>query len=187
MIPYVELELRDRRGRVVTRRKGQNVWVNNGRTWLRDLLSYSSFSPLTPGNDNRIAYIGFGIGGTRQGSALASVPPMSTDYPGTNLQTDQKPSVSQLERPVRWRAGKFLAPLVPPTFVTTTSVRYSTVLDLTDVSYGAYTAVPLSEVGLYLQGSNDAVGNNSLIAYDTYETIQKTPGFTLAVTWVISV
>lgn len=184
--PYLELVLRDKSGSVVDRRMGQNVWVNNGRTWLRDLFSYSSFSPLTAGNNNRIAYIGFGIGGTRQGSAAAAVAPMGVDYPGTNLQTDQNPSVSQLERPVRWRSGKFLAPLAVPTFTTPTSLRYSTVLDLTDVTYGSYTAVPLSEIGLYLNGADDTVGSNQLIAYDTYETIQKTPGFTLAVTWVIS-
>lgn len=186
MTPFLELVVRDQHGSVVDRRMGQNVWVNNGRTWLRDLFSYSSFSPLTPGSNSRIAYVGFGIGGTRQGSALAAVPPMSVDYPGTNLQTDQRPSVSQLERPVRWRAGKYLAPLSPPALVTTTSLTYSTVLDLTDITYGGYTAVPLSEIGLYLYSANDTVGNNQLIAYDTYETIQKTAGFTVAVTWVIS-
>src|SRR5262249_2089466 len=61
----LELVFRDR-GKIVARRVGHNIWLNLGREYLASLICYSSFSPLTPERNDRIAYMGLGIGGNRQ-------------------------------------------------------------------------------------------------------------------------
>ena len=184
MEPYLELRLKDG-DRVVHTHRGQNIWVNAGKEWLRDLVHYA-VTPPTVGEDRRVMYMGFGIGGLRQGSVLAGLPPMSTDYPGVNTQLDIDPSVERLERPVRVTGGVFLAQVSPPVFDVPSSARFTVVLDKTDVSYGSYLAVPLSEIGLFLEGSDIASGTNTLVAYDTFPDIQKTAQFTLEVSWVVS-
>lgn len=185
MEPYLELCLKDG-DRVVRKHRGQNIWVNAGKEWLRDLVHYTYFSTPTPGNDQRVMYMGFGIGSRRQGSLLANAAPLSADYPGTNDQLDIDPTVQFLERPVRVQAGQFLAQVSPPVFDVPNAARYTVVLDKPDVSYGAYLAVPISEIGLFLHGSDPSIGTNPLVAYDTFPDIQKTALFTLEVSWVVS-
>ena len=34
------LTVRDDRGKLVTRRRGHNIWLNTGRAWLANLISY---------------------------------------------------------------------------------------------------------------------------------------------------
>jgi hypothetical protein len=93
------LTLRER-GKIVARRQGHNIWLNLGRNYLAGLIAYSNFTPLTPERDDRIRYMGLGIGGTRQNApSVANNPPLSTSYPGTNLQTDTDPTIQGMERP----------------------------------------------------------------------------------------
>src|ERR1700761_419955 len=90
------------RGKIVGRRDGHNIWLNLGREYLASLIAYSSFSPLTTERDDRIRYMGVGIGGNRQQMlSIANNPPYSVSYTGSNAQTDNDPTLARLERPVR--------------------------------------------------------------------------------------
>ena len=48
---------------VVDERIGHNIFLNLGREWLAQLIAYQSFSPLIPYRDDRVKYMGVGIGG----------------------------------------------------------------------------------------------------------------------------
>lgn len=185
MEPYVDITLRSR-GKVVKRHRGHNIWVNTGHQWIRDLLSYSSFSPLTAPETRRIAYIGFGIGGSKQDHGAVYVPPLSVDYPGTTVQSDLNPSLVSLERAVRVVGGQYLRLLAPPTFPAPNILKYSESFSLTELTYGGYTMLPLSEVGLFLAGANIASPSNSPVAYETFEPLSKTTDLTLDLTWLLT-
>lgn len=184
------------RGKIVARREGHNIWLDVGREWIAKLIAYENFLPDTPEEDNRIKYMGLGIGGNRQVAltTVANVPPMSADYPGTNIQTDTLRTVTELERPVRvsgttgahdgsdeWVA-RVQAPAVHPTFSSTKFVRVFTELE---VSYGTYLSVPLSEVGLFVADANVNYYLNNPVAYDTFDTLSKTSAIELEVEWTI--
>lgn len=185
------------RGKIVARRKGHNIWLNLGREYLAQLISYSSYSPLTHERDDGIRYMGLGIGGTRQTSPLvANSPPISTAYPGANTQTDTDPTVVRLERPVRvagssdpypglvgdaW-LGQVQAPVVHPTATQSTFKR---LFVQTDVSYNPFLTVPLCEVGLFTNAANPLVYNNTAVAYDTFDTLSKTDAFELEIDWTV--
>lgn len=167
--------------------RGSNIWVNNGRSYLRDLISYASFSPLTTFEDRRIRYLGFGIGGDRQVQpAIANNPPMSADYPGTNLQTDIFPTTEFIERPVQITAGVWLKELPIPTYPRQGAVRWVQQFTETDFTLaGTYLVVPISEVGLFLSDANPAVNNSALVAYDTFDSIALTANMRLKASWTV--
>jgi hypothetical protein len=188
------------RGKIVDRRDGHNIWVDLGREYLAGLIAFQSFSPDTPEDppgNNRVKYMGLGIGGTNQlAPGTADSAPLVTAYPGTNVQTDTDPTVTQLERPVRvsggvtnppyaatdvW-LGQVQAPAVHGTATETTFRRSFTV---TEVSYSTFLTVPLSEVGLYTSAANPLIATNTFIAYDTFDTLSKTNAFELEVAWTI--
>lgn len=187
------------RGKIVARRDGHNIWVNLGREYLAQLLAYASYSPLTAETDHRIRYMGFGIGGTRQTAlVVANAAPYVTDYPGTNLQTDTDPAVTAIERPVRlsWTTGPTSPPYdaadvwlgqiaAPPTHPVATQVKFVRLFTESDISSGIYSAVPLSEIGLFTNAANPNVYNNTFAAYDTFDTITKTDAFSIEVSWTI--
>jgi len=190
------LTMRDR-GKIVTKREGHNIWLNLGREYLAQLISYSSFSPLTPARDDRVRYMGLGIGGNRQlisgGTMLSAV---TTAYPGANSQTDTNPGVTQLQRPVRISGSAVTYPgqgtdvwigqiQAPPVHPVTTQTTFTRLFLSGEVSYGTLTTVPLSEIGLLTAAANPHVFNNTLIAYDTFDTISKTLAFELEVAWTI--
>lgn len=182
----IKLTLRER-GKIVQRWEGHNIWLDTGRDFLRHLMSYSSFVPLTTEEDRRVRYIGFGIGSRSQKQlVVADNPPMSVDYAGTNVQTDMDPGVLALERPVTISAGVYLYELPPPVMSSSQfSATFSASLGLTDISYGGYTTVPLSEVALYLHGADTAVGDNEPVSYEAFETVSKTQAYTLDVDWAV--
>jgi hypothetical protein len=192
----LNLTLRER-GKIVARREGHNIWLNLGREYLAQLIAYSSLTPLTPERDDRIRYMGLGIGGTRQiALAVANADPYVVPYPGSNVQTDSDLEVLRLERPVRvagsdapypglgtdtWIA-QVQAPVVHPIATQTT---FSRIFTSTDVSYDGFTSVPLSEIMLFTGVANPAVYNNTGIAYDTFDTLSKTGAFELEVNWTV--
>jgi hypothetical protein len=197
----LRVTLRDR-GKIVARRDGHNIWLDFGRTYLASLLAYQDFAPLVTEQDNRVSYIGFGIGGTRQISpAIANNEPLLSHYPGGLTQTDAQPGILKLERPVRfgWTTVLPEAPGVGgydlgdvwlkevqvPTHPIATSTRFAMTATSTELNGGYYLAVPLSEVGLFHRGAGVHVYNNSPIAYDTFDTVQKTGLFDLTVSWTI--
>lgn len=185
------------RGKIVARRDGHNIWLNLGREYLAQLIAYSSFSPLTTEREDRIRYMGLGIGGNRQQQlGTANSVPIVTAYPGSNAQTDSDATVTILERPVRisgsedpypgqasdvWLA-QVQAPSIHPVASQTT---FSRVFTSTQVNYGSFLSVPLSEIGLFTQIADPNVYNNTMIAYDTFDTLSKTAAFELEVNWTI--
>jgi hypothetical protein len=175
--------------RVVDRREVHNIFLAAGRTWLKNLVHYTSFSPLTPAEDRRIRYMGVGIGGTAQNAlGVVNSSPLSDAYPGTNLQTDTDTEVLALERPVRISGGAtaypgsgsdvWLAQVgAPPDTSDAYSVVFSCLLTPPQVAYGSFLVVPVSEVGLFLHSPSAGyvnVYNNQPIAYDTFPSISLT-------------
>lgn len=192
----LELIFRER-GKIMARRVGHNIWLNLGREYLASLICYSSFSPVTPERNDRIAYMGLGIGGNRQvAPSVANTPPMSISYPGSNALTDTDPTVTRLERPVRLSGsadpypgqgadvwlGQVQAPVVHPSSTQSTFSRLFTQLD---ISYGTFLSVPLSEVGLFTYAANPLVYNNTAVAFDTFDTLSKTTAFELQIDWTV--
>lgn len=199
----LKITLRER-GKIVARREGHNIWLDFGRVHLAKLLCFTSFSPLTAEEDNRVSYMGFGIGGTQQiATAIADNDPMLSHYPGTNVATDAQPELLKLERPARfgWTSGPSAPTGVDPlvydpgdiwlkqiqtvTHPTTSSTRFSLTATAADFNDSAYLVVPLSEVGLFHRGASVQSYNNSPVAYDTFDAIQKTGAFDLNVSWTI--
>lgn len=183
------------RGKIVARRDGHNIWLDLGREWLANLIGYESYSPDTPQEDNRIKYMGLGIGGTRQlAPATANSGGLLSDYPGTNNQTDTDPTVTVLERPVRVTGGSG-APAagdawlggvqVPTSHLVATSATFRRVFTQTEVSYYPYLTVPLSEIALFTAGADAQYYLNNPVAYDTFDTISKTVAVELEVEWTI--
>lgn len=206
----LSLILRERGKKIVDQRHVHNIWVNLGREYLPKLIAYQALpasgvvSPVVAQEDRRVRYMGLGIGGTRQLQlTIANNPPFSTHYPGTNNQTDTNPAVTTLERPVRLSSPIPANPALPPydagdvwlgqvqapaVHNTPTSVTFDRIFSESEISYGPFLSVPLSEIGLFLHSTNPAyinVFNNTVIAYDTFDTISKTTAFSLEVQWTI--
>lgn len=202
------LTVRDERGKLVTKHRGRNIWMNTGRQLLSQLITATAFSPsIVPEASARPLYIGLGIGGERQSyMGYAASPPYSNYYPGTNSYSDRDARQNRLERPVRfsWVTGSPTLPTgsypsltydagdvflrqidAAPTMPTPTSVQFLCSIGLSDFSSDIFTAVPLSEIGLFssLCSVNDYA--DAPLAYDTFPTIEKTGVFSMLVDWTI--
>lgn len=188
------------RGKIVQRREGHNIWLDVGREYLAQLIALSAIGPDVPERNDRIKYIGFGIGGTRQTSpAVANTPPMSVAYPGTNMQTDLDPTITRLERPVRV-SGSTTAPSdpyspldlwlgtiqAPVVHTTAHEVTFRRVFTQTEISYSTFLTVPLSEVGLFTSAANP-IGQpyNRPVAYDTFDVLSKTGAVSTELEWTV--
>jgi hypothetical protein len=184
------------RGKIATTRDGHNIFLDSGREWIAKLIAYLSFGPDTPERDDRIKYMGVGIGGTRQiAPGVANSSPIGgagDPYQGTNLQTDLDPIITTLERPVRiagstggpaagdeW-IGQIQAPADHPLPQQTTFTRVFTQVE---VSYTPFLTVPLSEIGLFTSAADPENNLNTAMAYDTFDTLSKTVAFELEVQW----
>ena len=197
----LEIDLIER-GKRKLHHRSHNIVVNTGRQFLAEVITASSFGSgsFVRTQDQVVRYVGFGIGGTRQNSSDAAAPPYSLAYPagygGTNLQTDTDVTVARLERPVRVATGPDLwmrQISAPGTFPTATRTRFITVFTSTDINFGAFASVPLSEIGLYKGSADPSLANGGaaaypgpgthLIAYDTFDTIHKTGVFSIEVRW----
>jgi len=178
-------------------RRVHNIWLNLGREYLASLICYTSFSPLTPERDDRVRYMGLGIGGSRQiAPGVANTAPIVTAYPGSNAQVDTDPNISRLERPVRLSGGSAAYPgtisdvwlgqvQAPATAPDSTSRTFNRLFGQLDISYAPFLSVPVSEVGLFTNAANPNIYNNTMIAYDTFDTLSKTDAFELEVSWTI--
>ena len=98
------------RGKIVARRDGHNIFVDLGREWLSRLIAYQSYSPDVYQRDDRVRYMGFGIGGNRQlalptansfpiGGAGNPYAASSHTGIGANQQTDLDRTVTTLLLP----------------------------------------------------------------------------------------
>jgi len=185
------------RGKIVQRREGHNIWLNLGREYLASLIAYASFGPLSPERDDRIRYMGLGVGGTRQiALGVVNANPLVTAYPGTNAQTDIDAAVTRLERPVRISGSSDTYPgqvgdvwlgqvQAPAVHLTATSVTFKRLFTETDVSYAPFLSVPVSEIMLFTGNANPGVYNNIGVAYDTFDSLSKTNAFELESSWTI--
>lgn len=185
------------RGKIVARREGHNIWVNLGREYLAELIAYNAFSPDVTERDDRIKYIGLGIGGNRQvAPGVANAAPISPPYVGTNVQTDTDPTVTVLERPVRVSGGSSAYPglagdvwvgliQAPATHVLATEVTFKRLFTQSEVSYSPFNSVPLSEIGLFTSAADPNNYLNTLVAYDVFDTLSKTTSFEIEVEWTI--
>lgn len=185
------------RGKIVDRREGHNIWLNLGREYLAQLISLVSFNPDVPLRNDRIKYVGVGIGGTRQlALTTANSVPISPPYIGSNLQTDEDPTVTVLERPVRISGSSTAYPglagdqwvglvAAPADLSIPTEVTFSRIFTEGEVSYGPFLSVPLSEIGLLTSAADPENYQNTLVAYDTFDTLSKTAAVALEVVWTI--
>ena len=202
----IEIIARER-GKIVERREIHNIVTNIGRQFLAETITPATLGPgpaFTRTLDQVVRYIGFGIGGNLQSAAAASAAPFDTDYPGTNLQTDTDLTVSGLERPVAV-SGTINTPGIPSpaiwmnqiatpgTFPSATTTRFVALFPELEINFGTYASVPLSEIGLFRGDANTALPNGTagaypgsgglIVAYDTFNTIQKTGLFSIEVRW----
>lgn len=167
---------------------GNNIWTTTGRQFLSDLVRYSDYSNDTKVRQDRIAYLGVGLG-----TQVASINILSlvepTPFEGTTFlaKMDSSSSASGVDN-----SGN---PYTAVTFV-----RNFTAAQLLDFDNSNGPLV-LREVGLYTDGdqNNDfAVGNiesvNSMsgqtpgfapVAYKTFEPITKTGDYSLRITWQV--
>lgn len=176
------------RGKIVERRDGHNIFLDFGREWLSQLIAFESFDPDVPQNDERVKYLGFGIGGTRQiAPDFADTPPLDAYGPvGSFNQTDTDPTVLRIERPVQVTLGNWIGQVqAPAVHETQTSTTFKRLFTLEEVSFAPYVSVPLSEVGMFLSDANPAFYGNNIVAYDTFDTISKTSAFELEVVWTL--
>lgn len=190
----IEIVVRER-GKIVQRESTHNIVTNIGRQFLCETIVSSVAAPgIVRGQNTVVRYMAFGIGGHRQNSSSADAVPYSTDYPGLNTQTDTDLTVSGLQRPVRTAAGVWMKEIAAPaSFPTATSVQFDAVFSSTDINYGSYAAVPLSEIGLYSSAADPTLPNGAsgiypgvgglILAYDTFNTIHKTGLFSIHVSW----
>lgn len=185
------------RGKIVARREGHNIWLDLGREYLAQLIAYNSFGPDTPVRNDRIKYMGLGIGGTRQlALTTANASPISPPYSGTNAQDDQTAAVTTLERPVRVSGSSTNYPGIsgdvwigqvgaPPDLSGGTEVVFSRIFTSNEISYGPFLSVPLSEVMLFTSSADPENYQNTGVAYDTFDTISKTSAVNVEFRWTI--
>lgn len=170
----VRVQLIDKDGRVEEEREDHNIFVDYGREWIAELMALQSLSPDTAFRSDRIRFMAFGIGGTNQNIATATINTMQAGaYPqwgkafdgvtgGVDpVQTDSDPTVTGLEWPVVIReptpgvADYYDDVAAPAVFPDTGIVRLTAVLGYDEVSYigslGSFTSVPISEVGLFTE------------------------------------
>lgn len=192
----LKLVMRER-GKIVERRETHNIWVNIGSEFLAELIAYQSYGPDVPYRDDRVKYMGVGIGGTAQKSlSSANSPPVTPPYGGTNDQTDVDVNVTTLERPVRISGSSAVYPGIAgdawvgiiasadPNTVPT-EVTFTRIFSQTEINYSAFVSVPLSEIGLFTAAADPENYQNVLVAYDTFDTLHKTAAFNLEVIWTI--
>lgn len=178
--------------------ESHNIFTDIGRQFICENITASSFSgsSFVRTQNTVVRYIGFGVGGNRQTSPSASATPISTDYPGTNTQTDTDVTVSGLERPVKVTSTDWMKEVsTPGTFGTTKEVTYIAVFSETDLTFGSYTSVPISEIGLYKSSATLTLPNGSsgsypgagghIIAYDAFNSLEKTARWTIQANWTL--
>lgn len=192
----IELVLRER-GKIVKREETHNIWLNTGAEYLSQVIAYSSFSPLTPERDDRIRYMGVGVGGTRQNAlGVVNANPILAAYPGSNTQTDIDETVVRLQRPVRISGGSTTYPgtgsdvwlgqvQAPATHATARSVTFKRLFTEAEISYSPFLVVPISEIMLFTANADANVYNNQGVAYDTFDSLSITNAIELEVSWTV--
>lgn len=204
----LEIDLIER-GKRKHHHASHNIVVNTGRQFLAEVITPATLGPgtFTRTQDTCVRYVGFGLGGTRQYSPSAVVAPYASLYPAGyeyagaphNAQTDVDVTVARLERPAAVVDYAGPTPLwmrqisTPGTFDALERTKFIAIFSETDINFGGFTSVPLSEIGLYKSSADPSLPNGGagaypgptghLIAYDTFDTIHKTGVFSIEVRW----
>lgn len=237
----VRLRLLNRRGGdVVEERESHNIFVNYGREWISELIAYQSGYTAFRGDRINYVAVGIGgYQQTLSTATIRSLgyagyaddwdygdygggypsDPSELVYGGEGgtgtadpSQTDSDPAVTGLEYPVQITSLNYYDEIAKPaTFPEAGTVRFTAVLGYTDVSYGAYASVPLSEIGLFTASATEGVTNTAhppldatlqlgdfppasgnyyppagtryMVAYNTFPPLSKTSAFVLQVDW----
>ena len=180
--------------RVVRHHEGHNILTNIGKQFLAESITASALSSgaFTRTIDEVVRYIGFGIGGSRQ---TADTTALDATYPGSNTQTDLDVTVTGLERPVQLTSGgNWMAEIAAPgTFPAANSTKFISSFAKTDINFGTFTDVPISEIALFKSGADPSLANGAAgaypgagghaIAYDTFSPIHKTGLFSIIARW----
>lgn len=162
-------------------REGHNIWVNQGRQYLAEVISPLNSSFAAHYNDSPVRfvrYMGLGIGGDAQLIDIAATFPTSldVDYPGQNIFSDEDIAATQLERPVKVSgvagvgssAGVWMNSVTAPPTISgspVTQVEFDALFDNNDINLsGSYPSVPVSEIGLFL--SSEEPSRTSEEVYD---------------------
>lgn len=161
--------------------EGKNIWTLTGREYLAELIALSASSPRGTFRDDRVAYIGMGIGSQAEVASIES-----------------------LVDPVPYATAEFLAATQTPalfpasgTGTPITSVQFVREFGTDEISYDG-SAVVLTEAGLFTDGDPDnnwnlgsldttfaGASGRAPVAYKTFEPITKTTSFTMRVLWEI--
>jgi hypothetical protein len=185
------------RGKIVDRREGHNIFLDVGREYLAEVIALTSLDPDTPERNDRVKYMGMGIGGSAQQQlAQANAAPLVPAYAGTNAQTDTDPLVTTLERPVRISGSSTAYPGIagdawvgaiqtPATHATPREVTFRRLFGQGEISYSPFISVPVCEVGLFTSNAVPTNFQNIAIAYDTFATLTKTAAIEIEVVWTI--
>jgi len=201
----VSLRLRDpKSNKVVDEREDHNIFLNYGRDWLAQLIGLDTGG--SPFRSDRVKFVAFGIGGTAQLMPSADIRLQYPGFPndwaggvgsGNPSQTQVNPDVTALEWPVEVVVTDYYDLISQPnTFPGSTGViRFTSVLGLTEISFGAHPSVPISEIGLFTEGVVDESippvvsaglpAEKYMVAYHTFDTLSKTTAFVLEVDWEI--
>lgn len=205
----VRLRTRDRKGRIVDEYRGQNIYLDGGREWLLQHISYKTYpvvvgSPPPPTNhERRIAFMGLGVGGREQTcrpEALGVNPAATFTFDDTDT------TITGLEAPVLWQApskyakeiilAEYSVPVGPlPGFVVW--VRYTAIWDVGDIN-NAYVGlpVPISEACVYpllldggglVQEMVEADMMARSVAYECFRAVTKQTDFQLEARWTFRV
>jgi len=183
----VEILLRER-GKLVGRHEMHNIFVNLGRQWLAQLVGGEVSTYITQ--------MGVGMGGFRQNNPMADDPPLNIYTPtGAHSQVDTDPTIVQLERPVRISGSESVYPHEPgdvwlkssaaPDHPTSNRARFICVFTELEISYGVFSMVPCSELGLFLNDKNPNTRQNQLVAYNVFAPIPKTTALEWEVRWTV--
>jgi hypothetical protein len=204
-------KIRKSTGKVEETRDSHNIFVDYGRDWIAHLIALETITPSEAAfREDVIRYMAVGIGGTSQLVDHTTIEGTHSEWDGyaqdwnggaatapTHADTD--PTVDALEWPVQVTSGIYYDDIsAPATFPSTGVVRFTTVLGVNEVSFGAFASVPLSEVGLFTQRITTQTGalatppvnyvgevttDKAMVAYNTFDTLSKTPSFVLQFDW----
>lgn len=176
----VRITVRDRAGKVVDTQKNHNIFTNTGREWLASLVAGDAvFGNAHP---QIVSHMGFGTGGALQ------------DVPSLRGPQTENAAVTALERLEDLKVTDEDLAFVTHTKPTITTTRFTRVVTLTDLTFGAITGVALSEAGLFaVDAAASSIGVDAelafasptpfLVAYQQFRTITKTDQISIQFDW----
>lgn len=201
-----------RDGELIEEHWGHNVWTQDGLAALAELIAFASYGPDVPFSNDRVKYMGFGIGGVHQSlTSVADTSPVVDYYPsGSNTPPSNghaynplfaiNPLVRSLERPVIFTLNSgpavypgvgdnYLAKVIP-SFTGTGVVEFLVPVTVgsSQLLFSTFTELPLSEIGLFFNSATqtNAFNTGKLAAYHAFDTLLLTAGLYVEFTWRVS-